>query len=291
MSKYDLYNNRYLSPMKILVAIAFVITFVSYSCTKKTSDNPPVLAGYSLGSGDSCTSAVIAGRIVRDTPLTAANTVTIKVDVTVPGPYWITTNVVNGISFSQVSSFAAIGSQTAVLTGSGTPIDTGKVYFTLTPLDGAGGSCTFSVSTIRGTPPHYYITCFLNGIYRNFGDSAAATNGSFPGTSGFPGLDIRGIDTVVNSLSTLDFGVSNVMTVAAGNYADTSLSQAYLKYVDDTAAIWSVQNSSQPSFIINVNSLSTVAVSGTFSGTVKSMQGTGTDSIVVTNGKFNVPLK
>ena len=287
----NLHNKQHLFPMKILVFVSIVIGFIFYSCTKTSETPPAILAEYNLGNGDSCTGVLIAGRIVQDTPLTAANTVTINVNVTVAGPYWITTNTANGISFSQVSSFNTIGAQTAVLTGSGTPIDTGTVNFTLTPLDGMGGSCKFSVNVIRGTPPHYYITCFLNGIYRNFSDSAAATNGSFPGTSGFPGLDIRGIDTVVNSLSTIDFGVSDAMSVAPGTYADTSLSQAYFKYIDDTAATWSVQNSPQPSFIINVNSVNAISTSGTFSGTIKSIQGTGTDSIVITNGIFNVPFK
>ena len=227
---------------------------------------------------------------MADTALTSVNTVTVTVNVTVAGPYWISTNLVNGISFSQIGTFTSTGPQTAVLTGTGTPVVTDTAIFTLTALNGLGGNCTFSVATVQGVPPHYYLTCLLNGVYQNFGDSAGATNSNVPGHSGAAGLDVRGLDTVLNSNLKLEFGVSNPGSVGAGTYTDTSFTKAYFTYVDSLAQTWTVNSTSQPSFTIAVTSVSANNVQGTFSGTIKN-QGTGTDSIAVTNGLFSVPVQ
>ncbi len=278
--------------MKNLFVLIFIISILFSACSKKTTDSSIVLAEYTLGSGGNCTGTIVSGRFVADTALTATNTVTITVDVTVAGAYWITTNTINGMSFSQISTFTSTGPQTAVLTGTGIPVDTGTVDFEVTPLNGPGGSCTFSVGTVEGIQPQYYLTCFLNGIYRNFGDSAIATNSNIPGSSGLAGLDISGLDTMINSSSKIEFGVNNTASVRAGTYTDTtSSSRAYFDYLDDSVETWSVNISTQPSFTIVVTGASNRNVQGTFSGTIKNQQGTGMDSIIVTNGLFSVPVK
>ncbi len=277
--------------MKNLFALAVILTILSSGCAKETVDTPVVLAEYTLGSGGDCAGAIVSGRFVADTALTANNTVTITVDVTVAGPYWISTNTANGITFSNIGTFTGTGPQTVVLTGEGTPVATDTTDFTLSALNGSGGSCTFSVVTVQGIPPQYYLTCFLDGVYRNFGDSARATNSNIPGTSGFPGLDVRGLDTVINSNAKVEFGVSNLASVKEGTYADTSSSRAYFSYVDSTGETWSESITSQPSFKIVVTLAGTNNVQGTFSGTIKNQQGMGIDSIIVTNGLFSVPVK
>jgi hypothetical protein len=276
--------------MKNVLALTVILPFLFSGCTK-TSYSPTVLAVYTLGSGGNCAGAIVSGRYTADTALTSTNTVAITVDVTVAGPYRISTNTVNGMSFSKISTFTSTGPQTAVLTGTGTPVAIDTADFTVTALTGSGGSCTFSVATVQGVPPHYYLTCFLNGIYRNFGDSVSATNSDIPGNSGIAGLDVRGLDTVINSNSKIEFGVINTGSVGAGTYADTSSSKAYFSYVDSLAQTWTVSSSSQPSFTIVVKNVSANNAQGTFSGTIKNQQGTGTDSISVTNGLFSVPVK
>ena len=276
--------------MKNLFVLAVIILIIFFGCMK-TTDSPTPLAVYTLGSGGNCTTAIVSGRFVADTALTGANTVTITVDVTIPGPYWITTNTVNGISFSQISTFTSIGPQTAVLTGTGTPVATDTANFIITRLSGPGGSCTFSIATVKGTPPPYYLTCQLNGVYQNFVDSAGATNSSIPGTSGAAGLDVSGLDTVFNSNKKIEFGVSAPGSVGTAYYTDTSSSKAYFNYLDSLGQTWSVNSSSQPSFTVAVTNVSTSYVQGTFSGTIKSQQGTGIDSISVTNGLFSLPVK
>jgi hypothetical protein len=278
--------------MKNLFALIVIIPILFCGCIKNAVDKPTPIAVYTIGSGGNCTGATVSGRFVADTALTGANTVTITVDVSLAGPYLITTNTVNGISFSNTSTFTSTGTQTVVLTGAGTPVAVDTADFTVSAPTGLGDSCTFSVATVKGTPPHYYLTCFLNGAYRNFGDSASATNSSSPGNSGAPGLDVSGLDTVVNSTSKIEFGVSNTGGVGAGTYTDTtSTAKAYFSYVDSLAQTWTVNSGSQPSFTIVVAGVSATYVQGTFSGTIKNQQGTGTDSITVTNGLFSVPVK
>ena len=271
------------------LTVIFMVFF--HSCQKTKDDPAIVLAEYTLGAGGNCTGTIASGRFVADTALTGLNTVTVTVDVTIAGAYWITTNTVNGFSFSSIGTFTATGPQTAVLTGTGTPVATDTAHFILTAKNGLGGSCSFPVVTVQGIQPHYYITCFLNSTYRNFSDSAGATNSNIPGSSGAPGLSVRGLDTVINAKSKIDFGVSNTGRISPGTYSDTTSAQAFFNYLDDTGETWSVHTSGQPSFKIVVMAEDARSVQGTFSGTIKNQQGLGTDSITVTNGVFSVPVQ
>ncbi len=283
------------SPMRYFfmknLSVFVVIFSLIFSACSKTVEVPLVLAEYSLGNGDSCTGAVVSGRYVVDTALTDLNTVTIMVDVQIAGPYWISTDAVNGISFSKVDAFTTTGLQSVVLVGEGIPASLDTSNFTLTALNGFGGSCTFSVAIVPGIPPTYFLTGFFDGIFKNFSDSAMATNSNIPGGSGVPGLDISGIDTIVNSIEKIDFGVNNATAVFPGIYTDTSAAQTYFDYHDAAGGIWSVNTSTQPSFTIVVKGVDGRDVQGSFSGTIRNQQGFGTDSIVITNGEFSAPLK
>ncbi|MEP7232638.1 MAG: hypothetical protein ABI691_20425 [Ginsengibacter sp.] len=277
--------------MNKLATLSTFFLVIFFGCTKITPDTSIILAEYTLGTGGDCTGAVVAGRYVADTAVSAENTVTITVDVSVPGPYWITTNTANGISFSQVSTFSATGPQTAVLTATGTPLDTGMTNFTLRALNGLADSCTFSVQIIKGIPPHYYLTCFLNGVYRNFSDSAGAANGNIPGPSGSAGFYVSGRDTVTSTGEKIEFGVASTMNIGSGIYTDTSSTYAYFSYADSLAQTWLVNNGTDPTFTVVVTSANAINVQGTFSGVIKKSQGTVTDTIAVTNGIFSVPVK
>ena len=277
--------------MKNLLPLTVIVMILLCSCQKTKEDTPIVLAEYTLGAGGNCTGAVLSGRFVADTALTDLNTVTIMVDVTVAGAYWITTNTVNGITFNNIGTFAATGPQITILTATGTPAFIDTANFTLMAKDGTGGSCSFPVVIVQGIQPRYYVTCFLNGVYRNFSDSAGATNSNAPGSSGLPGLDIKGLDTVINAKPKIEFGVSNTGGVSPGTYTDTATARTYLDYLDSAGETWSVNTSAHPSFTIVVMAANFKNVQGTFSGIIKNQQGFGTDSIIVTNGLFNVPIK
>lgn len=277
-------------PLKNLLT-TIVVLIVVCSCKKTVVDNSTPLATYSLGTGGSCAATTVSGRYVADTALDASNTIMITVEVSVAGPYWIITNTVNGMLFSRTGTFTSTGTQTIILNGSGTPKAINNSNFTLTRLSGPGGSCNFSVATVQGIQPHYFLSYFLNGVYRNFGDSAYAINSGVPGNSGLAGLDISGLDTIVNSKSKIEFGVGGTKSIGAGIYTNTHTSKGYFNYFDNVGGTWTADSLSNTSFTINLMTASAHYVQGTFSGTIKNQQGTGTDSLVVTNGLFTVPVR
>ena len=104
-------------------------------------------------------------------------------------------------------------------------------------------------------------------------------------------LYVSGLDTIVNSTSKIELGVNSAGSVGSGTYTDTSFNKAYFNYLDSPGQTWSVNSSNGPSFTIVLTGVSANNVQGTFSGTIKDQQGFGTDSIVVSNGLFNVPVK
>lgn len=140
----------------------------STSCTFSVNYNPPAPpASFTLqGSPGSCSGAVLAGSYYTGNPLGASNTVSLQVNVTTAGAYTITTNSVNGISFSKTGIFAGTGVQTVVLNGTGTPASVGTNNYTAN--NGSGSTCTFSVPVTAPPAAAYTINCgaiTVNGTY------------------------------------------------------------------------------------------------------------------------------
>lgn len=80
-------------------------------------------------AADTCTGAVISGTYKKLVAMAATNTVAVNVNVTKIGSYTIGTDTVQGFYFTKTGSFTATGAQTVVLTGAGTPLDSGLVSF------------------------------------------------------------------------------------------------------------------------------------------------------------------
>lgn len=98
------------------------------------------------GSPNSCMVDTVFGNYVENIVLTNTSYVKIGVDVTTRGTYNISTNAVNGYSFSASGIFGSMGIQTITLTASGTPLLEGVNVFTIT----AGpSSCTFPVTVLH----------------------------------------------------------------------------------------------------------------------------------------------
>lgn len=103
-------------------------------------------ATYTLsGAPGACTGFTASGNYAVGLPLGATNLATINVNVTAIGTYIITTNTVNGMSFSGSGSFTATGTQPVQLTGTGTPLVGGNFDF----VPGTNG-CTFSITVTGG---------------------------------------------------------------------------------------------------------------------------------------------
>lgn len=104
------------------------------------------------GVGDSCIVATVSGSYVQNAPLDGTNTIALKVNVTTPGTYSVTTNTMNGFYFSGTSTLGAPGEQTIVLNASGTPLTEERTVFTISA--GTNTTCSFGVTvTASDTPP------------------------------------------------------------------------------------------------------------------------------------------
>ena len=108
-----------------------------------TVEAQPIL--YSL----KCNSITVQGDYAPEVTMTSDNTMTIQVDVTYPGSYNISTNTVNGISFSKTGNFTTTGIQDVVLAASGTPIEGGLHRFEITSNSGLGtNSCSKNIQFV-----------------------------------------------------------------------------------------------------------------------------------------------
>ena len=104
------------------------------------------LASFTLqGSPGNCLNDTVYGSYYQDTLLSTDSKIEISADVTAPGKYSITTDTINGYSFSATGTFLNTGIQTFFLTAIGTPIKTGIDIFT---VHGSISSCSFNVPVI-----------------------------------------------------------------------------------------------------------------------------------------------
>ncbi len=126
-------------------------TVCEFSVTVTAAGPPP---GGSSAFTITCTGAVPAGTYVAGTPLTAANTITLNVNVTAIGTWSVTTApAVNNIVFSGTGTFTNTGAQTIVLTAAGNPTAAGPFTFTVT---GGTGTCTFPLTVTSAAVPDYF---------------------------------------------------------------------------------------------------------------------------------------
>lgn len=112
---------------------SFIPIGIIYSCKFSVNVfNAEPLATYVLESGgDINTSCLfqVKGDYLINTPVNLSNTVSVRVYVTVPGNFTISTEIVNGIQFNYTGAFSATGSQPVVLNAYGTPMASGIFKF------------------------------------------------------------------------------------------------------------------------------------------------------------------
>jgi hypothetical protein len=129
-----------------LFTLAIILTGVM-SCKKNTATTITTTNVNTLGgSPGNCTPAVFAGTYTKGVALTTTNTVTVQVNigsVFLGGVYAAVTNTVNGVSFSGFGTLP--GMQNLILTGTGTPTNSGAQTFTVT-LGANLSTCTFSLN-------------------------------------------------------------------------------------------------------------------------------------------------
>lgn len=213
-----------------------------------------VSSGVLGDSSGTCKPVLLGGAYSAGVALTSQNIAQLQVTVAVPGSYTISTNTVNGVTFSKSGTFTSAGIQTVVLNGTGTPTNSGNSDFTVTygnnqcnftinfgnpstgTLGGGGGACTpFTVggvyqqgillnptNTVQlqvtvNTPGNYSITTnTVSGI-------SFSTSGTFTNTglqivtlagSGTPGASGILAFSVTYGSSTCSFTITSLPGVA-----------------------------------------------------------------------------
>ncbi|MES2645676.1 MAG: hypothetical protein V4717_02285 [Bacteroidota bacterium] len=182
--------------MKLIAPLFFISLFISVlftSCEKEYSLEDKGGSGVIIGGGTSmgtlggspgeCANAVDSGVILAGTALTADNRITIEMNFTQIGTYYISTDTVNGIYFSKNGIVNATGPTQIVLTGSGKPTVAGVYSFI---VSFKGSTCSFDV-TAFDLPPvvtgDYFPTTAASYWSYISSDPAAATDDTLRNTA------------------------------------------------------------------------------------------------------------
>ena len=153
------------------------------------------------GAPNACSGIVLTGTYKAGLATSASNTAKFNVNVTTVGTYSITTNALNGVTFSGSGSFAATGAQTITLTASGTPAAANSFNYVVTATS---GTCTFSVTYTAAAPP---------AVYTLGGAPAVCTGATVDGTYS-PGTAMTAANTVTISANVTTAGSYSITTTA-----------------------------------------------------------------------------
>jgi hypothetical protein len=128
----------------------FTIAYDTSVCSITVNVQPAVVttpAVFALqGSPNKCMVDTVFGIYIKNISLTTTNYVKVGVDVSTIGSYNISTNAVNGYSFSGSGLFTSTGVQTIILAASGTPLKEGIDQFI---VSAATSSCSFSDTVLN----------------------------------------------------------------------------------------------------------------------------------------------
>lgn len=157
------------------------------------------------GAPGTCTGATTGGTYAAGTALTPVNFVRVGVNVTTIGTYTISTNILNGISFSGTGTFTATGAQIIQLNGSGTPLLGGSFNY----MPGTNG-CMFSI-TVTGSSTGTSVFTYAGGT--------GICTGAVPAGTYAPGTALSATNTVVISVNVTTIGTYSITTPVVNGYS------------------------------------------------------------------------
>ncbi len=150
----------------------FIVTYGNSQCTFAIDFGSGAV--FTLGgNGGNCTPFAVGGIYQQGILLNTTNTVQLQVTVTTIGNYTISTDTVNGISFTNSGTFANTGLQIITLAGSGTPTNAGAQNFV---VSGGASVCNFSITFLPGVAPsgdYFPTTLNSNWTYNLIGGTAS----------------------------------------------------------------------------------------------------------------------
>ncbi|MCV9928545.1 hypothetical protein OIU83_12830 [Flavobacterium sp. LS1R49] len=189
-----------------------------------------------------CSTATQSGVYMVDTQLIAANKIVLPINVTATGKATISTNTVNGMTFTTGEiNLSALGQQSVTLLGTGKPTTAGVSAFTVSGTTGATASCALNV-TVGAQPISYAINCgsiTTSGSYMPGTAMTAANTMTVPVTVTYPGA------------YTMSTNTQNGITFSASGTFSTAGTQSVVMTATGTPT-----NASTYTFSITSNSTS-----------------------------------
>lgn len=168
------------------------------SFTITVTATPIKMADFTLaGASNECTNANVKGIYISGKALAISNYVDVSVNVISVGAYTLSTDTIDGISFSASGTFTSLGIQIVSLPGSGTP-DVPR-NLTFTPITGSS-HCTFNVTVVNPDPLATYV------LESGFGNPSPCI------------YTVSGIYTAGIPLSNSNFVTIHVFVTVIGNY-------------------------------------------------------------------------
>lgn len=241
---------------------------------------PPPPASFTY----TCAAPTISGTFAAGTALTAASTISVPVNVTVPGLYSVTTDNQNGVTFSASGIFSGTGAQVITLRSTNTPTAAGT--FTYTP---AGAGCTFDITYTGGGGGGGgggdVLKCTIDGTTMDFssGVTAVLAGGNFSatGTAGSSSLAVTLTD------NSADIAVGTYNKLSATNTNKGCL-VTFTPNTASPASFWLPGFLNSNPFTVTVQTITTSPnkITGIFSGDL--FDALGANKKVVTNGTFSL---
>lgn len=223
-----------------------------------------------------CNSAQGNGVIMAGVTLSNVS-ISIDVNVTAAGPYSISSSIVNGISFSG-SGQLALGQQTIVLSGSGTPVAAGDFDY---PISFGSSGCNFQITVDAAPQIDWKFTA--NGVtYQGTSDLVDLIPVSGFSTFSLFGTEVNGGDF---SLALLDMG-GGINANETYTSSGTITNQLHFTFQYGNNKSYT-SDLTTPSAVVTAKVIShntgSKQIEGTFSGSALNELG---NKITITNGSF-----
>lgn len=265
------------------IAVLFTsIVIVSTSCKKEYSfeaTHGTVRDGSGPYYGWSAHGVYKAG-----VPLNDSNYILITVNISKLGnhPVEIKSDVVNGYSFAASVFFTQLGMQQVKLKGSGTPIQTAITHFEIV----FDNDILPVMTDMSAEPGQGFIDFDMDGQHQHFNDMPRAQFGfgkNFHSWNLYAGRNNDSSSTTFNLFAPEKASLRNYKNTAGDNCAGFVSFHTYLN--------WDTGPNRPGSIEVTINSMSYTRISGNFKGVFKkSDYSFGKDSVLITNGKFDLPI-
>ena len=198
-------------------------------CSFTITVTPPAPAGYTLsGAPNDCGNPVEQGTYSEGVAMTNSNVVTINVEVAAKGPYTMTTDKVNGISFSGSGTFSSTGAQQVILQATGTPDIAELTHLILSADD---SKCSFYVSVANAEPVATYVlqSAAANGIEYCSPGSVQGNYTSGTNLKAGNTLTVNAYVTVVGNYTISTTELNGMTFSASGTFTDIGAQDVVLQ--------------------------------------------------------------